>query len=518
LKLKTLFYLVDTILFPLLLVALLFPSPAPGESNPPLPVTVETTPLSALAQPCRDSFLTHPLDHVTSAVGRKFEAYGAGVAINDLDNDGDLDIVLANLAGPNTILWNEGGLNFRAKRLPGGDARAVNIVDVDGDGWQDIIFSRRASIPDYWHNQGRQKFEQKLLSGLAKPVYALNWADLDGDNDLDLVAGSFDANLLADLGSNFLLSGGAGLFYYENRRGYFMSQRLTQSAQATAIDLLDLNDDGQLDIIVGNNFDTSNRVWLRQKNAWHESTLLGAASFANTISLAHADVNNDGHFDILSTHMPPPDQPPGGRNELHISGMLGRFREKATEWGIATTGQSWSAKFGDLNSDGFEDLYLVNGALEPGLVEKNRAFRNTGFKHFQPAPEWRLGASASGRGVSMADLDDDGDLDIVVNNLGSPAQLFENQLCGGQNLQVDLFWPGAGNRRAIGAILALHTGNASTYRTVTAASGYLSGDPTRVHFGFPTGTALNSLEIRWPDGAISTVNQLSPQTRLSITR
>ena len=85
--------------------------------------------------------------------------------------------------------------------------------------------------------------------------------------------------------------------------------------------------------------------------------------------------------------------------------------------------------------------------------------------------------------MSMADLDDDGDLDIVVNNLNSPAQLFENRLCSGDGLVVELRWTGAANPAALGAEIALQTGKGRSVRTVRASSGYLSGDPGRVHFG-----------------------------------
>jgi hypothetical protein len=109
-------------------------------------------------------------------------------------------------------------------------------------------------------------------------------------------------------------------------------------------------------------------------------------------------------------------------------------------------------------------------------------------------------------------------LDIVVNNLRGPAQLFENQLCGGLSLEVDLFWPESGNSRAIGAVLALHTSHGTYTRDVRATSGYLSGDPARIHFGFPSNAALHYLEVQWPDGAISRIEPLFSQTHLNITR
>jgi hypothetical protein len=120
--------------------------------------------------------------------------------------------------------------------------------------------------------------------------------------------------------------------------------------------------------------------------------------------------------------------------------------------------------------------------------------------------------------MSMADLDGDGDLDIVVNNLRSPALLFENRLCGGAALEVDLRWPASKNPYAIGAQLALRTSAGTYYRDVRAASGYLSGDPARIHFGVPAGVVPRQLEIRWPDGATSIVDRLTVQRLVTVTR
>ena len=120
--------------------------------------------------------------------------------------------------------------------------------------------------------------------------------------------------------------------------------------------------------------------------------------------------------------------------------------------------------------------------------------------------------------MSIADLDGDGDLDIVVNNLRGPAQLFENRVCGGSSLEVDLGWPASKNTRALGATLTLRTSAGSYSREVRAAVGYLSGAPARVHIGFPTSATLYGLDIRWPDGAVSSIGQLEPHTLLTVTR
>jgi hypothetical protein len=212
---------------------------------------------------------------------------------------------------------------------------------------------------------------------------------------------------------------------------------------------------------------------------------------------------------------------------LQVRGADGRFHNQAYARAVDATGWSWSGKFGDLDGDGWLDLYVVNGMIaaelfhhlpNDELVEQNQALRNQGGGFFAPAPEWQLGSTASGRGMSMADLNGDGKLDIVVNNLRAPAMLFENRLCGGQALEVDLAWPGSRNTRAIGAIATLRTSAGTYTRDVRAISGYLSGDPARIHFGIPAGAAIDRLDIRWPDGAVSTVAQPQAQTVLRVTR
>jgi hypothetical protein len=214
-------------------------------------------------------------------------------------------------------------------------------------------------------------------------------------------------------------------------------------------------------------------------------------------------------------------------NNLQISTGKGSWRNEAAWRGVDATGWSWGGKFGDLDTDGFLDLYVVNGMIAQNLfqylpdgelVEENRAFRNRGDGSFLPAPEWGLASKASGRGMLMADLDGDGDLDIVVNNLRSQAQLFENRMCAGAALEVDVAWRASANTHAIGAQLELHTSAGVLRRDIRSASGYLTGDAARVHFGFPRGTALQKLIVRFPDGAAAEVGSLAEQTLLQVVR
>ncbi len=531
----------------LLLIAL---GLASVQASQQITVSVETTPFIR-SSTCSGQFVAYDLDHTTTVAGgnrvRMFEANGGGVAINDLNDDGKLDIVLTNQAGMNTILWNEGDLRFRTQRMAHGDSRAVTIVDVDGDGQQDMVFSRTKTAPTYWHNEGNGEFLREFLPGVGKPVYAINWADVDKDGDLDFVGATYDASLLTDYGQDFLLSGNGGVFYFENRNGQFHLSSLSTSAQALAIILLDLNHDGYLDLWVGDDFAVPDQIWYWSPIGWKRSTPLKVMSHS-TMSLDFADLNNDGRNEVFSTDMKPyTGDIQGGAVLPAITAAVNQGRNLKTDpqvtrnvlqavdgskdmtmsAGVDATGWSWSGKFGDFDQDGFLDLYVVNGFSEFGtfphlpnheLVEANQVFRNVNGTRFKQMPNWGLDSTRGGRGMSIADLDNDGDLDIVVNNLNSPAQLFENQLCEGNSLEVDLFAPDTLNTHAIGATLILYTDTGTYYRDVKAASGYISGDAARVHLGFPKNAQLQKLEIIWPDSGVSVIDTPSPNGLIKITK
>jgi hypothetical protein len=156
------------------------------------------------------------------------------------------------------------------------------------------------------------------------------------------------------------------------------------------------------------------------------------------------------------------------------------------------------------------------------LVESNKAYLNT-HGAFQIMPSWNLGSSASGRGMSMSDLNNDGQLDIVVNNLGKPAQVFENQLCGGNSLEVKLNWLGSSNSQGIGAKVFLNSSLGTVplktmQREVLSQSGYLSGNDPRIHFGIAKDATIDSLEVVWSDGKRSVIEKPATNSILNISR
>ncbi len=530
------------------------PAGAQGAIDAP-PVTVTAVALQRAARPCLDAFIAHDLPHQTAVAGhvvRMFDANGAGVAAGDLDNDGDLDLLLGNQDGDDTLLWNEGALAFRAEPFSAGKTRDVKLVDLDADGWLDAVLTRHTGGLNYFRNLGNGAFQRMTLPGVSFPAYTLDFADLDQDGDLDLVTATYDAGLLTDRGNEYLVnSSPRGVYYYTNDNGRMRATPLARTAQGLAILFPDLNADGRQDIVVGNDFLDPDYIWLRTDDGWAPAEPF-AATTHSTMSLDQGDVDNDGRFEIFAADMKPypgevtadwmplmADMMEGVTrasvltdrqimaNVLQVAVAPGEYLNLAPDWGVDGAGWAWSSKFGDLDADGWLDLYAVNGMIEERLlghipnhelIEENQVFRNIDGWRFQTMPRWELDSERSGRGMVMADLDDDGDLDIVVNNLRGVAQLFENRLCTGDHLLVDLRWPGSLNHNAIGAQVRLVSDRGEFLRDVRVGSGYLSGDPPRLHFGFPEDARLERLEIRWPDGANSSAPVRTHNQQLTITR
>jgi hypothetical protein len=508
---------------------------------------------SLQAQECSYTFKLRRLNHVTVTAEQPvpfYEGNGSGVGIHDLNNDGKLDVVLGNLAGANTILWNQGGLAFRAEPFGLGRTRAVSLMDIEGDGWVDIVLTTQTGAPSLWHNNGDMTFSLGLIEGVTHPAYTLDWGDVDADGDLDLVTAAYDAELAKLLQNAFLFGEGAGVYYYENQSGVFHPTRLAEESQALAVWLADVNADGAAELLIGNDFSFPDQGWTYAAGEWVPFMPFRTTTF-NTMSFAGGDIDNDGAAEFFAADMLPSSQDrmtqrawarvldsikraarlPGdlqvAENVLQVRDADGNFINQAAAMGVEATGWTWSAKFGDLDEDGFLDLYAVTGmeSVElfshlPGsrLVEPNAVFRNEGGTGFALMPGWGLGNLESGRGMSMADLDHDGDLDIVVNNLNAESILYENQLCGGDSLQVTLRWEGVQNVAGIGAHLRLVTSSGTYTRAMRAGSGYLSGDAARVHFGFPQGTILQRLEVTWSDQQTTIVDQFSNDSFLTIIR
>ena len=497
---------------------------------------------------CGGAFVAHDLPHTTtptSQVVAMVDGTGTGVLAEDLDGDGLVDLVLPNLTGGATLLWNRGGLAFEATALADvGRFRQAITFDIDDDGDRDLMLSTGVGPPQpFYADSPTGPYDRAEIRELGLITFSLSPGDLEGDGDVDLVASSYAVELTVNRDLRALSGIDIGTAVYRPPDTGFEEELLSDSAQALVSQIVDIDGDGRSDVVVGNDLGTPDRFWLGSDFGLTLTQLFDTTTLS-TMSMDVGDVDNDGDRDLIATDMKPmPGAPVGPWEELADDIEAARvddvqvpenvvqlraddgYEQVAATLGVDATGWSWSGLLGDLDHDGLQDLYVVNGMQAEGmfdslpeseLVEANQAFRNLG-DDFAGAPEWELASERGGRGMAMADFDDDGDLDIVVNNLGAPTQLFENQLCGGASLVIEPRWSGAQNLDALGATVVVDSGELSQQRIITATRGYLSGSPTQAHVGLPSGEPVQ-VSITWPDGLTTRLDDVEPGHRIVVDR
>ena len=251
-------------------------------------------------------------------------------------------------------------------------------MDVDGDGQQDIVFTTGAAAPTVLQNQGDRSFQFTPLHGVDRVTYAMNWNDLDGDGDLDLVTGAYDAGRMLESNSNALFGASPGVNVYRHDGELWQGTQLTTTAQALAIGLWDLNGDQRPDIWIGNDFDEPDQVWLQTSAGGWQPAAPFAQTSHSTMGIEYGDLDGNGSGEFFTTDMKPYNQATRtlaewlplmqasqqkrrADDKQPMENVLqvwtgDRYQNQAYDRNIDASGWSWAAKFGDLDTDGDLDL------------------------------------------------------------------------------------------------------------------------------------------------------------------
>ncbi|MHB8607518.1 MAG: CRTAC1 family protein [Candidatus Acidiferrales bacterium] len=481
------------------------------------------------------------------------ESTGCGCAFIDYDNDGWMDIFMLSgtrlegaPAGTTNRLYknNRDGtftdVTERAGLHSLGWACGVCIGDYNNDGFDDI-FCARFGQNILYRNNGDGTFTDVTKScGLWSEEQrwgaGCSFVDYDRDGNLDLfvsnyVRFSFEQAPIPGQNSSCLwlavpvacgprgLPTGRHWLYRNNGDGTFTDvseqtgiSRATSSYGMTVV-AADFDEDGWPDIYVACDATPSLLFMNNHDGTFHEEGILRGVAL-NDDGLAQAgmgigvgDYNLDGHLDIFKTHFA------DDTNILYRNDGKAYFQDAtaSSRLGVETRYVCWGAGIVDLDNDGYPDLFMTTGQVDPRIEKKipqypsktpRAVFRNLGQGVFEELIEEAgpgVAAAHCSRGCAFGDFDNDGDVDIVIVNLNEPPSLLRNDLTGKANwIKVKLEGTKS-NRSAIGARVLVHYGGKTQAQAVLSQSSFFSCNDPRLHFGLGASTSVD-LEIFWPSG------------------
>lgn len=480
------------------------------------------------------------LEDVTASSGVLFEHAsedfkGGGLAVEDLDGDGRVDIVAGSRLGGLTLFRNLGTLQFSEVTDSGLDAAAqvtaIAVADLDNDDDRDLVITSHG-LTRIYGNQGDATFveaAQLASTGATEHVLA---SDLDGDGLLDLYLGNYDVMNEQETTNRLYLNRGA--LRFELGRSEGAGRTWTTTAY-------DFDEDGDQDLYVANDtlavdfgsgpdgglpFPVD--AFLRNEGIDADgvprftdlAAELGMSEPRSSMGGVLADFDEDGLLDLFI--------PNYGANKLFVRTPDGGYVERAHDLGLAgiarineycTAGLkdeaclllSWGAALGDFDLDGRDELLLTNGDTAEGGAPPIQMFaRRTQRSFVEVAPSLPC---LDARSVISSDLDDDGDQDLVLAVNEGPLRLFENTRRPAPDAWIRIRLRGEiSNRDGIGASLTIVQRSGRMQSRVIGAGGLIHGSgPAEAHFSV-VGDPAVELRVRWPNSAESVVTPPSGTT------
>lgn len=477
---------------------------------------------------------------VAPGLGLATLGLAGGVIVEDFDANGFLDIVTSTSDPTKCVrlFLNAGDGTFQASTMGSGlDAQlgGLNCVgaDYDGDGDTDIFVLRGAWLEDDGQirnsllrnngvdDSGKLTFadvtEEAGLAELAMPTQTASWGDFDNDGDLDLYVGNESRKEITGSGdypAQLFLNDGTNHFTDVAQKAGVQNDRF---CKGTAVG--DFDNDGDLDLYVSNvglNRLYRNDGTLKFTDVAEEAGVQGFSGY--NFAPWFFDFNNDGWLDLFvgSYKAGLADFMADARGHPHqavaphlfVNNRDGTFTDMAADAGLAHPFLPMGANFGDVDNDGFLDIYLATGESRFEVLTPNILLRNVDGKRFENATyAARLGHLQKGHGVAFADFDHDGDQDIF-NQLGGffPGDQFQDALFlnpGNANHRLTVKCVGTiSNRQAIGARLTVavidQNGQRREIHRAAGAVSSFGGSPSRQEIGLGKVAKILSVSVVWP--------------------
>ncbi len=503
--------------------------------------------------------------HVNGESGQKYfiEPIGSGVVLFDFDNDGDLDLYLINgsdLPGrtspvvPINRLYRNDGDTFTDVTIQAavgdiGYGLGGCVGDYNNDGFTDLYVTNYGPNVLYRNNGNGTFTDVTESTGIAGNQLSSGCAfvDVDADGYLDLYVVNyvqFDPETDPDCTRQGIrtyctpgvLQGAADILYHNNGDGTFRD--ITAAAGISDTDgkglgvvCGDVDNDGDTDIFVANDT-TPNFLYVNDSDTAIRMTedALSAGVAISEEGRAYSgmganlgDFDNDGYLDIVITNFQ--DQ----TNSLYHNDQGGFFDEVSFTRGIGEKSLrylAWGVDFIDFNNDGWLDLFVANGHLDDNIAEidpigtyaqPNQLFLSNGGINFVESVDAAIANQKVSRGTAFGDIDNDGDIDIVVSNLKDAPTILRNDSDDtAQWLRVKLVGTHC-NRDAIGARVTVVSEGSTHIREVKSGSGYLSQNDLRLHFGLGAATRVDTLTVRWLCGKVQTLQNVEMDRVLVIS-